>query len=212
MVIDLYRTNIITRKTSELELIFHCIDIAKVNTWLLYLRHCQQKEVSKKLQMNLRTFTTKIASAFTLAGKDPKRTVGQPRRSISPKPTVRRNPALPSPVADIQLCKVVNWPKIDGNRTHCRKCKMTCTVKCCKCKVGLCLSKERNCFKYFHNLLFVFSDSFLPKNIPQVALIFCHFYYPCTTMLHDYNKLKNWHLKIFFSEPNYFLSSNNTKK
>ena len=51
--------------------------------------------------MNLRTFTTQIASAFTLEGKDPKRTVGRPRWSITPKPLVGRNPAVPSPVADI---------------------------------------------------------------------------------------------------------------
>ena len=151
MVIDLYRTNIITRKRSYLKLIFHCIDIAKVNPWLLYLRHCQQKEVSKKLQMNLRTFTTKIASAFTLAGKDLKRTVGWPRCSISPKPPVGRNPAVPSPVADIRFDKVAHWPEIDGNRSRCQKCNMACTVNCSKCKVGLYLNNDRNCFKDFHN-------------------------------------------------------------
>ena len=101
MLIAFYRTNIITRKRWYLKLIFHCVDIAKVNAWLVYRRHCQQKEVSKKLPINLRTFTTQIASAFTLAGKDPRRIVGRPRRSISPKPPVGRNPTVPSPVADI---------------------------------------------------------------------------------------------------------------
>ena len=84
--------------------------------------HCQQKEVSKKLLMSLRIFTTKIASQFTLAGEDIKRTVGQPRYSISLKPSVGRNPAVPSPVADIQFDKVAHWPEIDGNRIHCQKC------------------------------------------------------------------------------------------
>ena len=73
MLIALYSTNIITRKRWYLKLIFHWVDIGKVNDWLLYRRHCQQKEVSKKLQMNLRNFTTQIASAFTLVGKDPKK-------------------------------------------------------------------------------------------------------------------------------------------
>ena len=73
ILIALFRTNIITRKRWYLKLIFHWVDIGKVNDWLLYRRHCQQKEVSKKLQMNLRNFTTQIASAFTLVGKDPKK-------------------------------------------------------------------------------------------------------------------------------------------
>ena len=134
MLIALYRTNI-TRKRCYLKIIFHCVDIAKVNAGLLYPRHCQQKEVSKKFQMNWRTFTTQIAFAFTVAGKDPKRTVGQPRSSISLKPSVGRNPAVPSPVADIRFDKVAHWPEIDGNRSRCRKYNMTCTVKCSKCKV-----------------------------------------------------------------------------
>ena len=145
MVITLYRTNIITRKRWYPKLIFYCVDIAKVNGLLLHWKHFQQK------QINLRTFTTQIDSAFTLAGKDPERLVGRPRHSISPKPPVGRNPAVPLPVADIRFDKVAHWPEIDSNHSHCRKCNMTCTVKCFKCMVGLCLNKNRNSFKDFRN-------------------------------------------------------------
>ena len=143
MLIALSRTNIIKRKTWHFKLIFHYVDIAKFNVCLLYQRDCQQKEVSKKLQINLRTFTTQIDSAFTLACKDPKTTVARPIRNISLKPPVRRNPAAPSPVADIRFDKVAHWPGIDGNRSRWRKCNMTCTIECSKCKVGLCLKKDR---------------------------------------------------------------------
>ena len=37
------------------------------------LKASQLKEVSEELQMTLRTFTKKIVSVFTLAGKDPKK-------------------------------------------------------------------------------------------------------------------------------------------
>ena len=47
MLIALYRTNIITRKIWYLKIIFYCVDIAKINAWLLYRRHFQQKEVSE---------------------------------------------------------------------------------------------------------------------------------------------------------------------
>ena len=161
--------------------------------------------------MNLTTFTTQIASAFTLVDKDPKRTVGRQRHSMSPKPPVGRNPAVTSPMVDIQFGKVTRWPEIDGNRSRCQKCNNTCTVICFKCKVGLCLNKDRHCFKNFHNQLLVFSHSFLPKKMPQAALIFCQFYYPFPTILHNCSKLYNWHLKLF-SESNCFLSLNNTKE
>ena len=101
--------------------------------------------------MNLTTFTTQIGSAFTLVDKDRKRTVGGPRRSISLKLPVGRNPAVTSPMVDIQFDKVTRWPEIDGNRLRSQKCNMACTVICSKCKVGLCLNKERHCFKNFHN-------------------------------------------------------------
>ena len=48
-----------------LKVLFHCIDIAKVNAWLLYRRHCDQQRVPKKSQMSLLKFTSSIALALT---------------------------------------------------------------------------------------------------------------------------------------------------
>ena len=79
--------------------------------------------------MNVRTITTQIASAFTLAGKDPRKTVDWSRRSISAKLPVGRNLVVPLPLADFQCDKVVHWPEIDENRSPCQKCNMTCNVK-----------------------------------------------------------------------------------
>ena len=38
MLISVYRTNI-KAKRLYLKVLFHCLDIAKVNAWLLYQRH-----------------------------------------------------------------------------------------------------------------------------------------------------------------------------
>ena len=111
--------------------------------------------VNKRKSQHKEVLTTQIVSAFTLVSKDPKRTVGWPRHSISPRKSVGRNQV----------------------------------VKYSKCKIGLCLNKDRDYFKDFHNYLLVYSYSFSPENIPQAALIFCHFYYPCQTMLPNCNKL-----------------------
>ena len=39
------------------------------------------------------------------------KSVGCPRRSILPKSPVAKNPAVPSPVADVQYDKVAHWPE-----------------------------------------------------------------------------------------------------
>ena len=41
MLIALYRTKIMTKKRWYLKIIFHIVDICKVNGWLLYRRHCK---------------------------------------------------------------------------------------------------------------------------------------------------------------------------
>ena len=67
MLIALYRTTI-TSKRWYLKVLFHCVDIAKVNVWLLYRRHCDQQKVPKKSQMLLLKFTSSIALALTKSG------------------------------------------------------------------------------------------------------------------------------------------------
>ena len=67
MLIALYRTTIKSKRW-YLKVLFHCVDIAKVNVWLLYRRHCDQQKVPKKSQMLLLKFTSSIALALTKSG------------------------------------------------------------------------------------------------------------------------------------------------
>ncbi|XP_004211012.1 piggyBac transposable element-derived protein 3 [Hydra vulgaris] len=63
MLISLYRTTIKTKRW-YLKVFFHCLDIAKVNGWLFYRRHCDQLKVPKKSQMSLLKFTSDVASGL----------------------------------------------------------------------------------------------------------------------------------------------------
>ena len=63
MLISLYRTTIKTKRW-YVKVLFHCVDIAKVNGWLLYRRHCDQRNVPKKSQLSLLKFTISVASAL----------------------------------------------------------------------------------------------------------------------------------------------------
>ena len=67
-----------------MKILFHCCDIAKVNAWLLYRRHFEIKNISKKQQMKLLTFCQKIIEGLLECGKEAhKRSVGRPsKRSL----------------------------------------------------------------------------------------------------------------------------------
>ena len=152
MLIELYRTKISTKKRWYLKLISHCLDIAKVNAWLLYRRHCLQLNFASRRCLLLRRFTAPIAESLQLQNKDPERKPGRPKRSISPTSHVCQKPSMPAPIPSVRYDSTSHWPEIDGNRSRCRRCDMTCTVKCSKCGVQLCLNKDRNCFKDYHTL------------------------------------------------------------
>ena len=64
MVVALCRTTI-KFKRRYFKVPFHCVDIAKVNAWLLYRRQCDQQKVPKKLQMSLLKFPSSIALTLT---------------------------------------------------------------------------------------------------------------------------------------------------
>ena len=71
MLIVLYGANFKTKRWYLKEL-FHCIDISKINAWLLHRRHCAQLEIPKKYQMSLLKFTSHIALVLVKKEKSAK--------------------------------------------------------------------------------------------------------------------------------------------
>ncbi|GBN05383.1 hypothetical protein AVEN_142324-1 [Araneus ventricosus] len=54
---------------------------------------------------------------------------------------------------DVRLDPLNHWPIWNAKRTTCKhpNCKGSTYVMCEKCKVNLCLNKDQNCFRSFHN-------------------------------------------------------------
>ena len=69
MLIALYRTKIMTKKRWYLKIIFHIVDICKVNGWLLYCRHCKQNSIASKHQTFLLSFVTEVSLAIRQSSK-----------------------------------------------------------------------------------------------------------------------------------------------
>ena len=63
MLISLYRTPWKSKRW-YLRVLVHCIDIAKVNAWLLYRRCAEQLQIPKRKQMALCKFSSKIAHSL----------------------------------------------------------------------------------------------------------------------------------------------------
>ena len=104
MLISLYRTPI-RIKQWYLKMLFHCVDISKVNAWLLYRRHCKQLEIPKSRQFSLLKFSVSIASAL-MHRKSIVNPVGRPSKRKSNEAEYQRSkraPSVFSPVADIRF-------------------------------------------------------------------------------------------------------------
>ena len=67
-LIALYRAPMKTKRW-YMKVLVHCADICKVNAWLLYRRYATQLSISKKKQLTLVQFTTKVAGGLIFSCK-----------------------------------------------------------------------------------------------------------------------------------------------
>ena len=113
MLIALYRTTIKSKRW-YLKVLFHCVDIAKVNAWLLYRLNCDQQRISKKSQMSLLKFTSSTALALTKSGTiETPRSVGRSRSSgeDNPQSAKKRKVSTEVPIGDIRHDNIAHWPE-----------------------------------------------------------------------------------------------------
>ena len=159
MLIALYRCKIKTKRW-YLVLLFHAVDIAKVNAWLLYRRFCSQMNVPVKKQLSLLDFVAQLSEGLINTGKlgRSKQAVGRPKKRSSQQlpeqqPKRGRAPKTLLPDVDSRYDQLGHWACYDGKKNRCRLCKVGYSrISCEKCKVSLCLTSERNCFRNFHTL------------------------------------------------------------
>lgn len=149
-----YRTFIKSKKW-PLRMIFHASDLAVVQAFREYQTDNELLGVPIKNRHTLLHFRRRLAECLVLRNKQigvAKR--GRPSGS-SPMPPViiPRRPGEVRPASEIARDGVGHFPAHDdGAGTRCKMggCKGKSRVKCVKCKVHLCLTKDKNCFLAFH--------------------------------------------------------------
>ena len=146
--------------------IFYCILVSSVvNAWLQYPKDFDSMKLSKanesfsgkQKQMSLIEFTMNISSSFLKNAKPVTvRKSGRPSSSFMEKSTTykqpKKAPHLKDVPADTRFDNVDHWPVHRDERPRCFLCKEKTRWGCSKYKKGLCITKERNCFRYFHDI------------------------------------------------------------
>ncbi|KAL3223996.1 hypothetical protein MRX96_027063 [Rhipicephalus microplus] len=136
------------------EIFFHFVDMAVVNSWLLYRRNCDALAIAKKEQQDLLAFKASIASCLCNEKEDMMKKRGRPSLSVEAELEMkkRRGPTAPTPNAQVCHDNVGHWPEVSQQRQG-RKmsgCKGQPVFFCAKCKVQLCINKSSKCFISFH--------------------------------------------------------------
>ena len=142
--ISLYYTKFKTKRC-YLKIMDHCIDICKVNAWLIYRRYFHKRKSLKT--NNLAWIASALIRARTVVNQ-----VGRtPKCKSSELDVVRRTLSEPEPIADIWFDDVSHWPEFGAHKRKCRLCKTgRSRVFSKKCNIFLCLSNARNCFTEYH--------------------------------------------------------------
>ena len=163
MLISLYQIKMKTRRW-YIKIFWHLVDIAKVNAWLHYRRHCEQLEIPKKQELSLLDFVLEIAESLattnkvvpmeTTSGKQGRPSKRRSAEEVSPSSAVKvgRKSTTPLPPNDTRYDQLGHLPNpTKGNRSRCRFCKDGFSkIFCSKCKVCLCLREGKNCFVDYH--------------------------------------------------------------
>ena len=157
MLISLYRISVKTKRW-YIKIFWHMIYVAKVNSWLLYKRHCRQKGSPANRQLTLLRFTLQFSDALIAEAKSqesPKQPGRPPKRKsqdIAEPKKAGRKPFSPSPNYSSQKDQVGHWPQIRSTeKGRCRHCPSGYSrTHSLKCNVCLCLTVDKNCFLDFH--------------------------------------------------------------
>ena len=153
MLIQLYRIEVKTTRW-YIKVFWHMVDIAKVNSWLLYRRHQNQLNIPLKKPKTLANFTKEIAAGLMHTNKSltEAKGCGRPKRSsIEASRHGGKKPAIATPCSDVRFDQYGHWPIPTQDKKRCRLCQSYSRITCEKCGIHLCLNGSRNCFKTFHH-------------------------------------------------------------
>ncbi|XP_028837971.1 zinc finger protein 576, tandem duplicate 1 [Denticeps clupeoides] len=140
-----------------LSVLWHLTDLSLVNSWLQY-RNDQNYE---QQPLSLMSFRLEVSKTLIQgSGSDAQESMPpHPPTPQWPKTAGTPGPApvleAPVPEAAVRYDGLGHWPEQlgegEGGRCQFGGCERTSRVRCLKCCVFLCISRNHNCFLKFHN-------------------------------------------------------------
>jgi len=150
-----YRVFIKSKKWT-LRVIFHFVDVAVCASWLEYKKDCELYKIQAKDVMHLLEFKQVLGRCLTIVPQLQNRKRGRPLNisEVMQPTTSRFVRGEVRPLQELQYDRMEHLPYHDVSQeaTRCKnpKCTGRSRIYCNKCKVHLCLTKDRNCFVIFH--------------------------------------------------------------
>lgn len=145
-LIGRYHIKMKTRKWTH-RLFHHLIDVTLTNAYILYNR------VRVDEKMELADFRSSVAEALCFFAGGAKRRVGRPAATSQPLPK-KNTTKLYLPVDDVRFDgfnHMITFLDRSGKKM-CKNpsCKSETQAFCTKCKLNLCCSTTKDCFRLFH--------------------------------------------------------------
>ena len=141
-------------KKYYLRLFFHLLDLAVINSWLLYRRDCDSLAIPRQKRKDQLAFKLALANHLCKHGKS---IAGEKRGKLSFNVQLdcaskkKKGPATPIPDIDIRRDEIGHMPVVDvKQRYKLPLCKLQSVFKCIKCQVHLCLNKKSKGFVAFN--------------------------------------------------------------
>lgn len=154
-MMEYYRTYFRTKKWT-VKVILHLFDLAIVNSWMEYRRDCRNARVKalKLLDFRLNLGEYLTSGAIERIDEEEANTEDEEERIEAENQRKKRKMPATLPCSDKRYDRFDHWPIPEDlkNPLSCRmeKCESRSRVRCSKCNVYLCLSKQQNCFLKFH--------------------------------------------------------------
>ncbi|KAI8792109.1 piggyBac transposable element-derived protein 3 [Biomphalaria glabrata] len=141
----------IRSKRWYLNIFWQTIRMMFVNAWLSYRQACQLIGMSKKIVLNQRNFQTKLASLLINLHAHTQKKRGRPSlEGATAGPSRKKSALRPMPEPEVRTDGFFHFPIKTEDRQRCKLCSMKTKNICEKCKVYLCYTEQRNCFRSFH--------------------------------------------------------------
>lgn len=151
-MMEYYRAFLKTKKWT-LKVIIHFLDLAVANACRQYKINCEADKWPRKKVSDLLEFRMDVADAWmNIPGKS--RQFSDDSDTEVELPTVKKKYMPPTPTVTKRYDGYDHLPTFDDIKAP-RSCRLeTCTSRskicCTKCKVYLCLSRGKDCFRLYH--------------------------------------------------------------